>query len=300
MGLRNIIKSFDRKFSSAKSFLSFIPAIAAFYPISMTAKPFLYFIHGMGSNPEAMVTLENRLIEDGFKVASNLNLTNPDMDAVQTAKYINSNADAIGRNVILYYDSRYETVEQAAIRLYDKMFPKKSGAEVALIAHSLGGLVARYIAEVINPQYERVNITKVVLLGTPNKGIALIDISKLDFNLVLLEKRLFGSAAFDEVQASSNLIHQLNDDGLAGISYCVIGGVAMDEQLDNSRYRMMSKVLKKVYTCGNDGVVPIASVDISDLQGWGYDDEFHKVYDNHSGLLTDPSMLGIIERFLRK
>ena len=300
MGLQDIIGSFNHKFSSAKSILSLIPAIAAFYPISLMAKPFLYFIHGMGSNPTAMTTLENRFIEDGFKVASNLNLTNPDMDAPHAAEYINNNLDAISRNVIVSYDSRHETVEDAAMRLYNEMFPKKSGVEVALIAHSLGGLVARYIAEVINPQYERVNITKVVLLGTPNKGVALIDISKLDFGLRAVEKALFGNAAFNEIMVGSDLMHRLNDDGLADISYLVIAGSANDNQLDNSRYRAMSMALKKLYNCDNDGVVPIASVDISNLQGWGYDDEFHKVYSNHGGLLANQEVINEIEGFLRK
>ncbi len=289
----------------------------------------IYVVHGMGSNPYAVKNFAQRLINDGYVVPSHARIADYSGSGVEAAKIVDRIAAMpfSVSDMLLYYDSKTETIEEAAEKFYRHLFiDNHVNDDVVLIGHSMGGLVVRYMAEVLNKQYRKARITKVITIGTPNNGVGLVEKARRNKSLEQICSLVFGNAAFFEVSPHSNFMYKLNADGLdAGISYLAIAGnykpvfgvaktllvvvdaINSDElsinQLDAIKqavnqfehYSLMYLLLDKP----NDGVVPRNSVDIRQLGNFGYDDRFIVVdYCNHSDLMNDSRIISIVEDFL--
>lgn len=102
-------------------------------------------LHGLGSNPQVMGTLERALEQDGYEADT---VTYP-----TTEQGVSAHADG---------------VEQLLRNLEDY-------DEVVIVAHSLGGLITR--ATLSRPSFPtfRVPVRAVVMIGTPNQGATLAE-----------------------------------------------------------------------------------------------------------------------------
>lgn len=103
-------------------------------------EPMVLLIHGLDSGPASMAALRRYLDKAGF----------------HTGVFVYANDEAV------------DVVGKAlASRLRD--FKKRRGGHpVYIVAHSLGGLVARYMLEM--PGLDPDNVNMLIMLGTPNHG----------------------------------------------------------------------------------------------------------------------------------
>jgi pimeloyl-ACP methyl ester carboxylesterase len=103
--------------------------------------PLVIVIHGYSSKPEEFVTLRRRLRDAGFACA--------------VFSYPNDASVAL---------SGYQLA--SALQEFEQQFPSY---RVSLLAHSMGGLVARVVIE--DPEAAEVdNIDRLVMVATPNQG----------------------------------------------------------------------------------------------------------------------------------
>lgn len=289
----------------------------------------IYVVHGMGSNPYAVKNFAQRLIDDGYVVPSHARICDYSGSPIEAAKMVDRIAAMpfSVSDMLLYYDSKTETIEEAAEKFYKHLFIDNSVSDdVVLIGHSMGGLVVRYMAEVLNKKYRKVHITKVITIGTPNNGVELVENARSNKSLEQICSLVFGEAAFFEVSPYSNFMYKLNADGLdANISYLAVAGnykpvfgiaktllVIVDainnDRLNINQFDMVKQAVEQfghysimyfLLDKPNDGVVPCSNVDIRRLGNFGYDDRFVVVdYCNHSDLMNDSRVIDIVERFL--
>jgi len=144
----------------------------------------ILFIHGHALNKantpeasmEAFARIQNKMLDEGFINAGELNMDHISSDlekcsfpATIRATYYYNPYFSLGKYTLTVQKS--ERIENYALRLKEMInfVKEKTGQEkVHLVAHSMGGLVAReYIALFgIN------DLGKVILINTPNHGIA--------------------------------------------------------------------------------------------------------------------------------
>jgi pimeloyl-ACP methyl ester carboxylesterase len=113
--------------------------------VTPRSKRLALLLHGLGSSPQVMVSLERVLEQDGFDA---MTVTYP-----TTEQGVSAHADG---------------VEQLLKNLQDY-------DEVVIVAHSLGGLITR--ATLSRPSFTnlRVPVRAVVMIGTPNQGATLAE-----------------------------------------------------------------------------------------------------------------------------
>lgn len=129
------------------SFSIFLPscaAITAHAPASQSMqKETVFLLHGLGRSRLAMWVLASRLEDAGFLVNN------------------------IGYSSL--YHSPEEILENITLQINDRL--PENGQPVHFVGHSLGGLLIRAYLD----QTKISNLGNVVLIGTPNKGTAVVD-----------------------------------------------------------------------------------------------------------------------------
>ena len=106
-------------------------------------KETVFLLHGLGRSRLAMWVLASRLENAGFLVNN------------------------IGYSSL--YNSPQEILENITMQINDSL--PKNGQPVHFVGHSLGGLIIRAYLD----QTKISNLGNVVLIGTPNKGCAVVD-----------------------------------------------------------------------------------------------------------------------------
>jgi len=225
---------------------------------TIEGKPVIVFIHGAASSPSRFDWLAGKLAKAGWT------------DQLRFA-----------------YDSRDEWVEEAAHRLAAFVAERTADdRRVVIIAHSLGGIVARYYVEFLGGAGKT---DALVLLGTPNRGTKTADNLRLMYQTDFVEKaRLdgkplqasqrillrimisslwleYGERAVLQISMDSPLIARLNSKPLpAGLQYLVVVGTSAEggilghyEQLNRLQSRLGLPLPRP-----NDGLVPVASATI--------------------------------------
>jgi len=189
-----------------------------------TGRPLIVIVHGYGSGADEFAALRGRLRDTGF-----------------------------GTAVFAYPNDARVTLSgrelASALRTFERRFP---GRRVALVAHSMGGLVSR--AAIEDPNTGAVgNVDRLIMVATPNQGsnLARVPVS-LDIWQNWLDgepdtvKSVFFESVLDglneariDLQPESELLSRLN--GLPrnpDVRYALIlgnDGPATREQIDNLR-----------------------------------------------------------------
>lgn len=100
-------------------------------------------IHGLNSRPEDMLELSGDIVQAGFDCA--------------TFRYPNDQPLADSAHLL--------TRELTELKQVGR------GRRVSIVAHSMGGLVSRYVLE--SPKLDPGNVHKLIMIGTPNHGSSL-------------------------------------------------------------------------------------------------------------------------------
>ncbi|MEK6974133.1 MAG: alpha/beta fold hydrolase [Nanoarchaeota archaeon] len=155
-----------------------------------SSDPRLYpviFLHGHSfnsrSSPEislnSFTKMQRKLQDDGLINAGQLDLKNlEDVPAGEYGKFGSPVSITATYYYINYYDiggykittQKSERIENYALRLNEiiKKVKQRTGSEkVNIVAHSMGGLVAREYIRIFGPE----NVNKLVLIATPNYGV---------------------------------------------------------------------------------------------------------------------------------
>lgn len=149
----------------------------------------------------------------------------------------------------------------AALRDWLDAEPATRDRRVHLIAHSMGGLDARYLISRLNMADRVISLTTI---GTPHRGTPLADVgtARLRAAIVLLEKFKVPTGAFDDLTVER--CHRFNDDtrDAPGVRYYSIAGKIRVKQFPPSSllatYYLMRDSARPTET-DNDGMVPVES-----------------------------------------
>ncbi|MBI2662766.1 alpha/beta fold hydrolase [Candidatus Woesearchaeota archaeon] len=146
----------------------------------------IIFIHGHAFNKDvsteyslnAFNVLQSKLEQEGYLNAGVLNVYAPNGEAEDwsgfnipvtlKASYYYDAYEASGKYTLIQQKS--ERIDNYAIRLkeiIDNVQYRTGRSKVIIIAHSMGGLVSRRYMQVFGDD----NVEKLIMIGTPNKGI---------------------------------------------------------------------------------------------------------------------------------
>jgi triacylglycerol esterase/lipase EstA (alpha/beta hydrolase family) len=192
-----------------------------------------------------------------------------------------------------------------------KRFPNK---EFDIVAHGIGGLIARYAIE---SDKEINNVKNIVLISTPNKGTNLAN--PIFYNLFYGKNSKLLSNAFniseqtainisyntnffleqinsyyEDIMPNSKFLNQLNSYGKnENTRYLAIAGnnPKMSKELSNSS---ISKIYPEFLNSKGDGVVSVESALLENAdKNLLYSKNFYEMYSN-------PDVLDSIKRFLNE
>jgi pimeloyl-ACP methyl ester carboxylesterase len=123
---------------------------------------------------------------------------------------IEVNFDGLARTV----DSPRKYAEKVEVRvqeMYDTLEQEYEGAEIVVVGHSMGGMVARYFVEKLG--YEE-QVDRILTFGSPHQGTLIA----VPFGLPIL-----GSKGARDLSPGSQFLRTLNEPGLAdGVEYCAV------------------------------------------------------------------------------
>ena len=123
---------------------------------------------------------------------------------------IEVNFDGLARTV----DSPRKYAEKVEVRvqdMYDTLEQEYEGAEIVVVGHSMGGMVARYFVEKLG--YEE-QVDSILTFGSPHQGTLV----GVPFGIPVL-----GSKGARDLSPGSQFLRTLNDPGLAdGVDYCAV------------------------------------------------------------------------------
>jgi pimeloyl-ACP methyl ester carboxylesterase len=123
---------------------------------------------------------------------------------------IEVNFDGLARTV----DSPRKYAEKVEVRvqeMYDTLEQEYEGAEIVVVGHSMGGMVARYFVEKLG--YEE-QVDRILTFGSPHQGTLIA----VPFGLPI-----FGSKGARDLSPGSQFLRTLNEPGLAdGVEYCAV------------------------------------------------------------------------------
>jgi pimeloyl-ACP methyl ester carboxylesterase len=110
------------------------------WPASDAIQPLVLVLHGFNSSPQRFAPLAQALQEQGFVCGT------------------------------YSYPDDQPILESAAMLAHDltEIKSRQPGRRVALVAHSMGGLVARAMLE--DPEFDPGNVTKLIMVAPPNQG----------------------------------------------------------------------------------------------------------------------------------
>jgi pimeloyl-ACP methyl ester carboxylesterase len=95
--------------------------------------------------------------------------------------------------------------------MYDTLEQEYEGAEIVVVGHSMGGMVARYFVEKLG--YEE-QVDSILTFGSPHQGTLV----GVPFGIPVL-----GSKGARDLSPGSQFLRTLNDPGLAdGVDYCAV------------------------------------------------------------------------------
>jgi pimeloyl-ACP methyl ester carboxylesterase len=104
-----------------------------------------------------------------------------------------------------------EMVEGRVQDTYDTLEEEYEGAEIVVVGHSMGGMVARYFVEKLG--YEE-QVDKIITFGSPHQGT---------YVAVPFGMPVFGSKGARDLSPGSQFLETLNSPGLADeVEYCAI------------------------------------------------------------------------------
>ena len=192
--------------------------------------------------------------------------------------------------------------------------------KVDIVAHSMGGLVARWYVQ----QRNKNDVGKLIMIGTPNHGADLANLPKaalksilekyfagdsilLEYNMDSLIDQIFSNSnvAIFELAPHSKFLQQLN--GNDGCAYDIENGKAYDDKRSEScRYSVIisehwfptlthmhlkinvfgSHDLDSFWATSGDGVVPRFSAKLSDVSIWFEDDSSHDRQVESQGIIN--------------
>ena len=252
----------------------------------------LVFVHGAGAEPGRFDWLARRLGEAGW-----------------------------ARQHRYCYDSRAASIEEAARGLadfIDGVVDPAAGDRLVVVAHSMGGVVARFWVERAGGAARAAGL---VLLAVPNRGSPAIDTLRLMYGpgyldrarldgrplsrrqrsvigaMIAAWRRKHGDGAVLELCTDSPLIALLNSEPLPeGVPYMVAAGTT-DSGL-TSPYVFMNSMRERLghpLPRPNDGMVPLAHALIPPELGAT---EEVLVEANHSSILSEAELFVAVADFL--
>lgn len=123
---------------------------------------------------------------------------------------IEVNFDGLARTV----DSPRKYAEKVEVRvqeMYDELEQEYEGAEIVVVGHSMGGMVARYFVEKLGYEEE---VDKILTFGSPHQGT---------FVALPFAAPVVGSKGARDLSPGSQFLRTLNEPGLAdGVDYCAV------------------------------------------------------------------------------
>jgi len=165
------------------------------------------------------------------------------------------------------------TVVARACRLADYLAAFNS-QHLCIVAHSRGGLDARYVATKLDPEYR---IKQLITIGTPHRGSPLADWAMRNAGIMGLIGRTFLKPSIQEMTTTA--CHQFNQDipNRDGVYYESYAGCRPLVEMP-LLYRPWSKLIEAI-AGENDGQVPVSSAswgeknnivraDHAELIGW--------------------------------
>lgn len=244
-----------------------------------TKEKWVILVHGIRSDAGSMKDLEKALKEKGYHV---VNISYPSTD-----QYIEEHAGILMKTLV------------------NDITDFRNAEYVDMVTHSLGGLVARYYAEVIKQNQKVKNI---VTIGTPHTGSKLAiyiysfgseyaDLGDISKEL----KKEWGDKALRQLIPDNDVLKKLNNDGLnPNISYLAIAGTKTTEKtffglVIPTKYTLSGGLIEKP----NDGVVTVESASyIKNLANFGSDDAVVEVKANHTELTHSNEVIQTVLKFL--
>jgi len=114
-----------------------------------------------------------------------------------------------------YSSDKYDSIELYAARAHRYMQNNVSGKNITLIGHSMGGLVAAYLAE----NYDDIKVDKVITIATPWQGAYMLKYlyGMLSFNTERHKQMVPGSEFLNELKTKA--IHNGKEYITVGCSY---------------------------------------------------------------------------------
>ncbi len=184
---------------------------------------------------------------------------------------VNLNGNQKNYDVVLTFD--YETlnttIEKTASDLKERLekigisTENTEGVRFDIVAHSMGGLVSRYLIERLEGNKF---VSNLVLFGTPNSGSEISDLRVMVTNMLTLTvngaiflkpyvaplmflgnmlNRLF--VTLDELNPKSDFIRSLNDAPDANVPYFVFAGnTEMFAEKDPKQYKFYQKIINTI------------------------------------------------------
>jgi len=123
---------------------------------------------------------------------------------------IEINFDGLARTI----DSPRKYAEKVEVRvqeMYDELEEEYEGAEIVVVGHSMGGMVARYFVEKLGYTDE---VDKILTFGSPHQGTLVA---------VPFAAPVLGSKGARDLSPGSQFLKTLNEPGLADdVDYCAV------------------------------------------------------------------------------
>ncbi|WP_455463873.1 esterase/lipase family protein, partial [Candidatus Hodarchaeum mangrovi] len=163
----------------------------------------IYFVHGYGATNSQFSDMINFLNNTGFFRRYTIPLP-LFFDYLEKYRIINLTEEEIHR-----LDGGITTY---ATDFYDKLVKEHSkGAQVDIIAHSLGGLIIRELLRVYRDDLEKkgIRFNRIVTLGTPHLGSILAQ-HPLKETIMIFTDTVWDTPIIESVKANSSFIVELN------------------------------------------------------------------------------------------
>ncbi|KAI9735419.1 MAG: hypothetical protein M1818_006425 [Claussenomyces sp. TS43310] len=212
---------------------------------------------------ETYATPKNPIVlAHGLMGFNELRLVGNLLPGVQYWRGITEAMRANGVKVIIASVPASGSIEERALKLGQDIAAKADGKSVNIIAHSMGGLDARYMISQLQP--DNVEVLSLTTVATPHRGSAFADYCfetigprRLPYLYKLVEATGLGTGAFKQL-TRRYMAEEFNpktpDD--ATVRYFSYGAVAKPGWF--SAFRQPHKVMNKMEG-PNDGLVSVAS-----------------------------------------
>lgn len=231
----------------------------------LNTKKTLILVHGFKRNENDMVDLQDQLSKDGYYTNNGV-IKIDKLDCPGILRDANPVSFRVS-----YYDitTKNPTIDDLSTYLstvIDSVISCGGGNKVDIVAHSMGGLVARNYIRMGDNQKK---VGKLIVLGTPNHGV---NGWKIDLGSILWEGQV------DDMNNKSLFLEKLNaiDETIGNVQYYTIAGDLGDGNDHFSPFGRVPGEIKKesVSLKGAifNAVVPCSHTDlrIPDNCGWGY------------------------------